>query len=573
MTTITRRSMLQGTAVAAAAVAAGVAATHTIPASASESAQTARGQYPWGDTAPVIDDADVEETVEVEVAIVGVGLAGAAALLAAAETGASSIAYIDKTEAGYSATGNQSAVINGIQENWGRAGAYDIAEICNHEINEGCGWPKHGIWFKWANGIGDTFDWALATLGDDVHVCETSSENTQDYANYVAPMAYPLPDGFDPANEYNTTYATSVMWSSQNFPPACIAKASELCDVQGYPAHRMEQLIMENGRCAGLYAYNYGTGKYKKILTSKGVVLSCGDFAGNEELMRYYTPDVVDNGIKLMYGTMDPEGTVANQGEHIKAATWAGVRVVQKHAPMIHHMGHSMTGSIFGGMGIAPFMRVNKLGKRFMNEDTPGQQTENQIELQKDSGCFMIWDAKWPEQLSSFAPTHGSVYHFKEDPSEPGEGKSLQDVEDAVASGEIFKADTIEDLLAQLDEAFGLDVEAAKASIERYNELAEAGNDADFGKPAHRMFPIVEPPFYASTLGLATMLVIASGLESDEDAHTFDENRDVVPGLYVAGNAQGDRFAVQYPIAMEGVDTSMCVFYGRVAGENVVKGI
>ena len=217
-------------------------------------------------------------------------------------------------------------------------------------------------------------------------------------------------------------------------------------------------------------------------------------------------------------------------------------------------------------------MRVNKLGKRFMNEDTPGQQTENQIELQKDFCCYMIFDSAWPEQVDSFAPTHGSVFHFKQE-GETGEGKSLADVEAAVESGDILMADTIDELLSMLDEQFGLDVETAKASIERYNELAKAGHDDDFGKLATRMFPIENPPYYATTMGRATMLVIASGLESDEDCHTYDANRDVIPGLYVAGNAQGDRFAVQYPIAMEGVDTSMCIFYGRVAGENCVKGI
>lgn len=573
MAEITRRALIQGAAVAGAGIAAAGMLAGSGQALADATMQETRGAFPWGDTAPEIAEADIEESVECEVVVAGAGLAGAAAILGAAEAGASSIAYFDKTEAGYSATGNQTAVINGIQENWGRSGIYGIDEICSHEINEGCGWPKHGIWYKWANGIADTFDWALGVLGDDVTVCEDSSVDTMSIeGNYVAPLAYPLPDGFDPESEYNTTYATSVTWSSQNFVPAAIEKASETADVAGYPAHRVEQLIMEDGRCAGCYAYNYSTGKYKKVLASKGVILSCGDYAGNPEIVKYLCPAVYENGIQLMYSTMDPEGAVANQGEHIKMASWVGARIQQYQAPMIHHMGHSMTGAVFGGMGIAPFMRVNKLGKRFMNEDTPGQQTENQIELQKDFCCYMIFDSAWPEQVDSFAPTHGSVFHFKQE-GETGEGKSLADVEAAVESGDILMADTIDELLSMLDEQFGLDVETAKASIERYNELAKAGHDDDFGKLATRMFPIENPPYYATTMGRATMLVIASGLESDEDCHTYDANRDVIPGLYVAGNAQGDRFAVQYPIAMEGVDTSMCIFYGRVAGENCVKGI
>ena len=560
---LTRRSFVEG----AGAAAAGIAAV-SASAVAEEVAEEAE-VFPWGNEAPVIDEADVEEELECDVVIVGVGLAGAAATLGAAEAGAASVITFDKTEEGHSATGNQTAVINGIQEKWGRAGIYDIAEICNHEINECCGWPKHAIWFKWANGIGDTFNWCLDTLGD-YEILDNGNVGMGFEGNYVAPMAYPLPEGFHPESEYNTTYATSVAWSSGNWVPAALERAGEICDLKTYGSHRVEQLIVEDGRVCGCYAYNYETAKYKKVRANKGVVLSCGDYTGDKAMYKYYLPEQYANGVTLMYNTRDPEGNAANTGEAIKMGTWIGARVDQHHAVNGHHMGHSMTGGI-GSMGIAPFMRVNKFGKRFMNEDQPGQQTENQMELQKDFGCFMIWDADWCSEVDSFAPTHGSVYHFLQE-GETGEGKSQADLDDSVASGETFKADTIEDLLSQLDAVYGLDVETAKASIERYNKLAHNGNDEDFGKLASRLFPIEKAPFYATTMGLASMLSSTSGLESDEECHTFDQDRNIIPGLYCAGNSQGNRFNIQYPIAMEGVATSMCIFYGRVAGENVVKG-
>lgn len=46
------------------------------------------------------------------------------------------------------------------------------------------------------------------------------------------------------------------------------------------------------------------------------------------------------------------------------------------------------------------------------------------------------------------------------------------DIETAVEEGRCLKADTIDELLAQIE---GIDVETAKASIDRYNELAKAG--------------------------------------------------------------------------------------------------
>ena len=72
---------------------------------------------------------------------------------------------------------------------------------------------------------------------------------------------------------------------------------------------------------------------------------------------------------------------------------------------------------------------------------------------------------------------------------------------------------------------------------------------------------------------LAPMLVCIGGLESDEECHTYDEDRNIIPGLYVAGNIQGNRLTVQYPISLKGVSHSLALFYGYVAGKNAVHQI
>ena len=76
-------------------------------------------------------------------------------------------------------------------------------------------------------------------------------------------------------------------------------------------------------------------------------------------------------------------------------------------------------------------------------------------------------------------------------------------------------------------------------------------------------------------IGLAAflLLVCIGGLESDENCHTFDADRNVIPGLYVAGNVQGNRFATEYPIGLKGVSHSMAMYYGYVAGKNAMQSI
>ncbi|MDU8923768.1 MFS transporter [Pasteurellaceae bacterium LIM206] len=94
-----------------------------------------------------------------------------------------------------------------------------------------------------------------------------------------------------------------------------------------------------------------------------------------------------------------------------------------------------------------------------------------------------------------------------------------------------------------------------------------------FGKSPSRMFSIEQGPFYAVPFVTTTLLTCLGGLESDEEAHTYDAARNIIPGLYVAGNVQGNRVAVEYPICMKGVSHSMAMFYGYIAGKNCAQGI
>lgn len=233
-------------------------------------------------------------------------------------------------------------------------------------------------------------------------------------------------------------------------------------------------------------------------------------------------------------------------------------------------------------MGNAGFLNLDLNGKRFMNEDLPGQQLENQIELQKNRESWQIFDSNWPEQLPYMPAAHGGACYYEDYASED-EGpknnttyrnyKSPYQLEAAVADGRAVKADTLEELVAKIYPDDTAAQQTALDSIQRYNELAKAGYDEDFHKSASRMWAVENGPFYADKFTTALLLVCIGGLESDEDCHTFDADRNVIPGLYVAGNIQGNRFATEYPIGLKGVSHSMAMYYGYVAGKNALKDI
>ena len=540
----------------------------------------------WLGTEPEIDESKVAKTVDVDVAVVGCGIAGVAACRSVAEDGGL-VAAFEKAD-GPQCRSGEYAVINGkVQAKWGRDTwtREQIDDIIDSHMVESTYRCKRSIMSKWAHNIGDAFDWWVEA-NPDLYYAETTRSAIPDENadNFIIPIFYPLPEHYDWKQERFPCYPTSVEFKPDQHVTveANMQKAIDTGNVQTFYGCFVEKLIMENGRCVGLYARDAATGEYIKCNASKGVILSTGDYSQNTRMLKHFCPEVIENNIQCLFTNVDVEGNFTNQGDGIQLGMWAGAQVQQSHAPMIHHMGGGADLAGVGVMGNAGFLNLDLNGKRFMNEDLPGQQLENQIELQKNRESWQIFDSNWPEQLPYMPAAHGGACYYEDYASED-EGpknnttyrnyKSPYQLEAAVADGRAVKADTLEELVAKIYPDDTAAQQTALDSIQRYNELAKAGYDEDFHKPASRMWAVENGPFYADKFTTALLLVCIGGLESDEDCHTFDADRNVIPGLYVAGNIQGNRFATEYPIGLKGVSHSMAMYYGYVAGKNALKDI
>ena len=540
----------------------------------------------WLGTEPEIDESKVAKTVDVDVAVVGCGIAGVAACRSVAEDGGL-VAAFEKAD-GPQCRSGEYAVINGkVQAKWGRDTwtREQIDDIIDSHMVESTYRCKRSIMSKWAHNIGDAFDWWVEA-NPDLYYAETTRSAIPDESanNFIIPIFYPLPEHYDWKQERFPCYPTSVEFKPDQHVTveANMQKAIDTGNVQTFYGCFVEKLIMDNGRCVGLYARDAATGEYIKCNASKGVILSTGDYSQNTKMLKHFCPEVIENNIQCLFTNVDVEGNFTNQGDGIQLGMWAGAQVQQSHAPMIHHMGGGADLAGVGVMGNAGFLNLDLNGKRFMNEDLPGQQLENQIELQKNRESWQIFDSNWPEQLPYMPAAHGGACYYEDYASED-EGpknnttyrnyKSPYQLEAAVADGRALKADTLEELVAKIYPDDTAAQQTALDSIQRYNELAKAGYDEDFHKPASRMWAVENGPFYADKFTTALLLVCIGGLESDEDCHTFDADRNVIPGLYVAGNIQGNRFATEYPIGLKGVSHSMAMYYGYVAGKNALKDI
>lgn len=542
----------------------------------------ANGELTWLPTEPA-DPTNIEEELTADVVIVGCGTAGTCAARAAAEEGASVI-VVKKADHTAVCRSGQWAVIGGeTNKRWergvGQANYVDPDEVVEAVMTECQYYPNRALLSKWAYNNGEVFDWFIAAK-PDLFISERSTdplpavESENDCSIWV--RYYPLPEGFDLSKERVKEFQSSVSFNPSQQPVlAANWQKAEEAGAVCYTSHFAEKLIKEDNRVTGVFVRNAETGAYKKIMANNGVLLAGGDISNNPEMNAYYAPDLVLNGIQNMWSDMDAEGNFTNTGDCQKMGVWAGGKLQQKAAPMVHYMGAMST------IGAAPYLSLTLTGKRFTNEDISALQFQSAAERIPGKAFYTIFDAKWPEQLQAFQPRFASTNYVVDTPTP--ENLLINDVHphvtrDAIeqacqAEGpfSIIKGETIDELLSKLENL--TDAATARASIERYNELAHNGKDLDFGKPANRIFPIENGPFYAFQGGMNVNLVTLVGLIGDEECHVFNENDEIIPGLYVAGNAQGERFSVNYIPTMSGMSHSLAMYYGYVAGKNMAAGI
>lgn len=565
---------------ATAAVAAGAGLTGCAPQSSdANTVAEASMPDPTKYVPPFLQKPSTPENVADEktcdVLVIGLGLAGTAAARAAAEAGAKVIGIEKQENVGVVAqAGGFGAVDSEIQKSLGIKWA-PKTDIVNQLMKDMCYRPNPEFLNYWYENSGAAFDWFLEDADYEL-LPTTASNRATDKPNFLRPKCFPPLEGYDYKTEYYPFFHGTIIlnpnlrWGTENCRDHAVAAGAEL--MFGMFA---EQLITDDdGAVVGAYVRDQNE-NYTKI-NAKAVCLCTGDIGGNPEMRHYYCPEADE--FTCIYASVDVSGNVANTGDGHRMGVWAGGHMeLGPYAPMTHHMG--------GALGVDAFLQLNMEGKRFMNEDIPGQNIADQLSRQPASKdpelaalgtkSWQIFDGNWRDQLLAQGTGHGYVNYYIPDDQKDQHETVLSGFAQGYVTDEMLeeavtlKADTIEELATGM----GLPVENVKASIERYNELAAKGVDEDFGKVGTRMFPIDTPPFYACRFDAAALLVLLGGLECDTDLHPLNNQGDPIKGLYVAGNTQGGRYLVEYPVTVGGLSLSCALTFGKLAGENAAAGV
>jgi succinate dehydrogenase/fumarate reductase flavoprotein subunit len=311
------------------------------------------------------------------------------------------------------------------------------------------------------------------------------------------------------------------------------------------------QLLAEDGKVTGAIAES--SSGFIRVNASKGVIIATGGYEGNYDLIRELQPATYNS---IAFNTGYPQNT----GDGIRAGIWAGGSKDESAAFMLFDRGAIPPDAVSGlpatqgdmfWMGSQPWLKVNLEGKRFCNEASPYDFPIHAANQFLGSVWVPIWDANWQQNIVQFhtlgcsridkSPTQGMTQSFVM-PMIEGMNTGL------LEKGYIQQADSVEELATKL----GIPSETLTDTVERYNELASAGADTDFGKPAHDLIALETPPFYGVRQG-AQSLCSLDGLHIDRDCAVLDKSDRPIEGLWAIGNASGCFFAHNYPELVIGV--------------------
>ena len=575
-TSLSRRSFLKG-----GAGALGLMATtllpgcknpndHLIPPEEVERQKNPPVPEDWLGTPPEIPDSKLADTTEADVVIVGAGVAGLFAARAAAEAGASVI-VVEKAATWQWRSGQYGTIGNKFQKQLGIT--FDKNAAINENMKQMGYRADQRAWNYWADHSGEDFDWMVA-LAPAVHVMqETDTDLQRDKINLQF-SHYPTPPEYRRAEENSPSYPTVMTFLPSQKPmlELVVKRCLDLGVTFVYSTRAVKLLRPkqdEKGRVDGVIGEDL-KGQYHRYRARRAVILCTGDYGGNKSMIRHFVPWAVD--YVNVYPNLDAKNQPANTGDGHRMGAWIGGKIEDgPHAPMIHTLG--------GPLGVNAYLLVNQRGHRFVNEDNGGQQLSCALYRQPDNFGWQIFDDKWSEQLPFMGVSHGSVNHCVEhNPKLPLDCQwtvgrtSYTSREDLMQTPGLITANSLEELAGKL---FPDNPRAQKnllATIARYNELADAHSDADFGKAAKRLFPIRTAPFYAGKMEGGATLVTMGGFTIDPlTANVLDKDYDPIPGLYAAGNTQGCRFVGDYPVVTAGVSHGFALVYGRLAGTQAAQ--
>jgi succinate dehydrogenase/fumarate reductase flavoprotein subunit len=472
---------------------------------------------------------------EADVVVVGFGAAGAATAITAYEAGARVI-LLDKApegqEGGNTRVAGQGYLNTSSVE---KAVAYLQALCGPYRV------PDDMVQV-WAEEMGQNNAWVESIGGDP-----------QEHQHQPVGIEFPELPGSDCVHKFHHGPIVGYSHTWGMLERAVKARAIEIAyETPG------KALIQHGIRrdILGVRAERHGASV--SIAARRGVVLTCGGFENNQEMIRNYLP-----GVPYCYTSGSPynEGDGITMAMAVGADLWhmnnfAGPSMALKVPEFPTTF--SMVALHFAKQPPGGMIVVGPNGQRFADEKYKTSHgkvnvTGSWAPLTTPCPMFMIFDH------AMF--TAGPLYE-----KEPRSGWTpmiarydwSDDNSTELAKGWIKGADTLPTLAQRL----GLSPTALIETVARWNAQCQAGVDADFGRTL-MLAPIQAAPFYAVELA-PSMLNTQGGPRRNARAQIVRPDSTPIPRLYSAGEL-GSIYSYLY----QGTgNIGECLAFGRIAGRH-----
>ena len=314
---------------------------------------------------------------------------------------------------------------------------------------------------------------------------------------------------------------------------------------------KVERLVVEEGQVTGVVTRNLRTGA-ERTLSAPHVVLATGGFEGNlERVLEYWRTDLPKPDRLVLGASIHATGEGHDLAREAGAyLTWMNRHYIYTNG-MVDPRDPAKTLAITGGNSDA--LWVNARGQRFTNEAGFDKAILVDMLDEDPATYWAIFDESSRDTFSM---------RGREWINNPSEGHTVLDNPAAT-----IKAQSVEQLAAMT----GLPGERLMASVERFNELIDAGADEDFGRfglgdePPPR---IEQPPFYAIQF-FPMPRKSMGGVAIDMQGRALNGAGEVVPGLYAVGELTGS-VGINGTHGMDGMFLGPALVTGRVAGQSIV---
>ena len=466
--------------------------------------------------------------LEVDVLVVGMGCAGAAAALEAARAGAS-VVVLERAggPGGSSALSGGELYLGGgtaVQQACGydddpdQMYAYLHAALGPHPDEEKLrlycdGSVEH---FEWFRSLGIEF---RESLYDGVSWLPPTEDGLMWLGENAWPfseLARPAPRGHRPAIR-----GMGGKLLMDHLTEAATAAGAEVhADTRA-----LDLMVDDDGRVAGVLARRHGSDVAYRA--RRGVVLTTGGFVDDDAMVAAHVPALIGHG-KVSDGLDDGSGIRLGLSVGAAIRRLASAQIALTVVPSLACRG----------------VLVNGLGQRFVNEDVyPGRFSQAAV-FHQPGPWFTIVDEKgW------------------EDVPEP-ERWGVQPV-------------IVAESLGELESELGLPRGALEETVARYNRDAASGEDALFHKASRWLRPL-EPPYAAIDArdgfdphghgrrrGTGVSGFTLGGLRTSVDGAVLDTGGRPIPGLFAAGRASSGIHGEGY---VSGTSLGDGTFFGRRAG-------